>query len=261
MGPRKSERLSVKRVKLAANIANLAFMETDSEKSGTIPEVVDPGEGCSRSSAFNQSQSISESSAIEITNDLEAPVAVASVIRYHKAPQPETSSIEQDLNDTATIIKKLEDKISSLTKQNERLTELNFKLQHAVTNTTGATFTELPGYPKKDWLIKVTQSCKDSDYMFVKELLIELFPEGTGDATVTGKSSNNPGGVKGLSAKPVDTPDRTQLDPSKVGYMKDRLYERRLIMQDSPGTAYEKAVKKASLITRVTSNNPGIKHK
>lgn len=102
--------------------------------------------------------------------------------------------------------------------------ELNFKLQHALTKQDGVGFTEIDGYPKTEWLLKVSQAAKDSDYLFIKEIMLALFPNGIGNATVSGRPSNNPAGIRGGEAKRGEPGERSKLDPDKVNYMKGSLF-------------------------------------
>ncbi|XP_062715695.1 uncharacterized protein LOC115259151 [Aedes albopictus] len=146
-----------------------------------------------------------------------------------------------------------------LKRDNNKLRSLNMKLQEALlARPTGQNFSEIPGYPDAKWLLGISQNAQDSDYLFVKELVFRLFPQGLGNATVSGMTSNNPSGRGGNNAvegrEPVE-----QLDPEKVKYIRERLHERRLILQDELGVAVQRSRRTARHIAAVIANNPSLR--
>lgn len=72
--------------------------------------------------------------------------------------------------------------------------------------------------------MKASVTANDSDYIFVKELMVKLWPTGCGNATVTGRKSNNPSGISrnnvGGNTEAAEEPDVPKLDPVKVDYIK-----------------------------------------
>lgn len=187
---------------------------------------------------------------------------------------------------SAQIVKESRDKINKMTAEmktlqedNCRLRELNMLLQESlVKRSADCSFTEEKGYPKAEWLLSISQNSGDSDYLFIKELLLNLFPEGVGNATATGRPSNNPKGRSKDAENPDDPMQTSKMDPKKVKYMKgkvililkvlhlllgcftDRLYERRRILQDAVGTAVEKSKLINRHIANAIANNPSLRN-
>lgn len=115
------------------------------------------------------------------------------------------------------------EEIRLLQSEVHKLRALNMSLQEVlVQKGQDYTFAEIPGYPKTEWLLSVSQNAGDSDYLFIKELVFHLFPEGVGSATPTGRPSNNPKGRSNIQPGNSDdgTPPMQKLDPQKVQYMK-----------------------------------------
>lgn len=110
----------------------------------------------------------------------------------------------------------------TLKQENAKLRSLNMRLQEAlIERPNGVGFTELPGFPDARWFLSVSQNAQDSDYLFVKELVFNLFPLGIGNATVTGLSSNNPFGRGSRIGLELDARANVeQLDPEKVKYIR-----------------------------------------
>ncbi|XP_062713021.1 uncharacterized protein LOC109410623 [Aedes albopictus] len=189
-----------------------------------------------------------------------------------------------------TRIATLEKRNSYLTAENTRLmdtnkklTDQNWKLQcKLVQDNNKKTFftvdtVDKTGYPTPEWLLKASQVAKDSDYLFIKELMMYLWPKGVGRGTTSGRVSNNPGGKKkqdgntateptvGPSSVSATTPTANandtsaKLDPSKVKFIKDCLLQRREILGDEYGLANELAKKATQHINRVLANNPLMK--
>ncbi|XP_021695184.1 uncharacterized protein LOC110675115 [Aedes aegypti] len=155
----------------------------------------------------------------------------------------------------------LESEIGALRRDNAKLRSLNMRLQETlVERPNGTSFTEIPGFPDAKWLLSVSQNAQDSDYLFVKELVVRLFPLGVGNATVSGHPSNNPFG-RGIKngLEPDARTNVGRLDPVKVTYIRDRLYERRTILQDELGVAMQRSRKTAKHIAAVINNNPSLR--
>lgn len=188
----------------------------------------------------SKSSSASEESEIEEELD--------KTKETHSAPKPpkEQDTLKQQNE-------QLQDKIT-------KLEELNMKLQEKLLNTDGkVTFTEVLGFPDRRQLLRISQQADTSDYLFVKELVFNLWPNGVGTATVTGRKSNNPvGSSKKKTANHDDKPPG-QLCPKKIEYLKERLYERRLLLQDSLGRASKTAGRINRIVTRVIANNPDLR--
>ncbi|XP_065088310.1 uncharacterized protein LOC135709827 [Ochlerotatus camptorhynchus] len=148
--------------------------------------------------------------------------------------------------------------IKQLREENCKLRHLNMKLQESlVEKPMGLSFSDIPGYPNSNWLLRVSQDAHESDYLFVKELLFSLFPRGVGNATVTGRCSNNPRGRSKKAPEPnQNIKTVVQMDPEKVKYMKARLYERRRILQDPVGVAQHLSQQINKHIATALANNP-----
>lgn len=157
-------------------------------------------------------------------------------------------------------IKKLEKIVIKLKNDKARLMDLNFSLQEALLEKPGEVkFLDVAGYPTSDWLLKLSITADNSDYIFVKELVVKLWPDGCGHATVSGRKSNNPSGIgKGLQKEPTEV---IQLDPEKVNYIKDRLFERRMILKDKCHTAQSMTKLVPRHIARALANNPKLRQK
>lgn len=125
-------------------------------------------------------------------------------------------------------INQLEASILKLKAENDKLHSLNMKLQEALLDKPGGdNFKELPGFPDKALLLNISQAAGESDYIFVKQLVLLLWPNGIGNATVSGRQSNNPSGKRKTPSRekttPVETTPTTKLDPEKVAYIKGNL--------------------------------------
>lgn len=118
----------------------------------------------------------------------------------------------------------LQNENEALKRDNNKLRSLNMKLQEALLEKpAGQTFSALPGYPDAKWLLSISQNAQESDYLFVKELVFHLFPQGLGNATVSGLPSNNPSG-RGRNSE-LAAEDREpveQIDPEKVKYIRGK---------------------------------------
>ncbi|XP_062550151.1 uncharacterized protein LOC134214888 isoform X2 [Armigeres subalbatus] len=164
--------------------------------------------------------------------------------------------LQEEVKEKSSLIRLLQEEIA-------KLRSLNMLLQESLMQKgPEGTFTEYPGYPTSEWLLSVSQNSDDSDYLFTKELLFHLFPEGIGNATATGRASNNPKGRSKEASDPECKNQPTaQLDPDKLKYIRDRLYERRRLLQDPVGVAFAKAKMINRLVATVIANNPSLRNK
>ncbi|XP_055538136.1 uncharacterized protein LOC129725846 [Wyeomyia smithii] len=196
---------------------------------------------------------------IETITAVEAEQPQIIEIYNNETPFEDNTAVEFTANAKIT---ELLSKVAKLEEANDKLQKLNMKLQEALLeNPTEGSFKELPGYPDKAWLLKVSQAANESDYMFVKELMLRLWPNGIGNATVSGRKSNNPSGKRKLpnQQESLLTVSPAKLDPEKVEYIKDRLFERRMLLRDAPGTAQKMAQKVPKYIAIAVANNPALR--
>ncbi|XP_055528713.1 uncharacterized protein LOC129720868 [Wyeomyia smithii] len=123
--------------------------------------------------------------------------------------------------------------------------------------TNKSVFTEVPGFVGSDQLEKFSTAGYKSDYVFIKLLMLEVWPDGLSGRSVTGRMSNNPLG-RGLHTSLASSQQdrfsiKTALEPEKVEYIAGRLYEHRLNMGDSPAVARINAEECNRLMSRVIS--------
>lgn len=120
-------------------------------------------------------------------------------------------------------IEALKVKVEELKAERERYLAMNFTLQEALHTRKGGElkFTYVKGYFKAEWLLMVSQKARRSDYIFVKQLLYAIFPNGIGRATVTGKPSSNPRGSK-MNGQVVVKEKPAKIDGVKVDYIRGR---------------------------------------
>lgn len=176
-----------------------------------------------------------------------------------EAPNENVDASQAELNKLQVQINSLQKELEEVRKENKKLRILNMKHQEeTLSKTIEAKFTEIDGFPDADWLLSASQSARDSDYIFVKELLIRLFPGGVGNATVTGRCSNNPHGRVGGSG-PIPNRAVEKLDAEKVNYIKERLFERRRILQDPIGVAQQLSRNCTKHISTAIANNPSLR--
>ncbi|XP_058453128.1 uncharacterized protein LOC131431435 [Malaya genurostris] len=211
----------------------------------------------------SEEECVQEIAVDNTRQDLEKQDELIQLADSSEAEKGQSSAVS-DVNPTAAIIAKLLDKITNLEDDNLKLRNLNMKLQTALIDKPGeVSFKEIPGYPDRTWLLKVSQAAEDSDYLFVKELVFYLWSNGIGNTTVSGKKSNNPSGKRKPSLNEASQVNEAcnpeKLDPEKVEYIKDRLFERRTFLKDSPGTAIKVARKVAKFIAIVVANNPNLR--
>ncbi|XP_055529435.1 uncharacterized protein LOC129721185 [Wyeomyia smithii] len=119
-------------------------------------------------------------------------------------------------------------------------------------------FTEVQGFPNQEQLKKFSDAGHRSDYVFIKLLMLELWPKGLYGRSVTGRLSNNPLGrrVKSQVEGPFLQPTvegRIALEPKKVEYIAERLLEHRLHLGDSPAMAKKNSDECYRLMARVIS--------
>nr|XP_029728622.1 uncharacterized protein LOC109429266 [Aedes albopictus] len=176
-------------------------------------------------------------------------------------------------------ISKLSEEIITLKDHTARLEKQNWMLQVKIVQdndkrTLFTVNTEKDGYPSPEWLIKASTVANDSDYLFVKELMLFLWPKGIDrHATTSGRTSNNPKGAKKVQTDTEETagPSKkastaasgdpsVQIDPEKVNFIKDCLFQRREILGDDHGMANSLAKKAVQHINRVLANNPNMKN-
>ncbi|XP_058450195.1 uncharacterized protein LOC131429822 [Malaya genurostris] len=118
-------------------------------------------------------------------------------------------------------------------------------------------FTEVAGYPDQNKLRMFSDAANKSDYIFVKLLMLHLWPDGLQNRTVTGRASNNPLGrsrqEKSTSFCPESSYKRIALESEKVEYISNRLLEHRLFLGDAPSIAKRNADECCQLMARVIS--------
>ncbi|XP_065083770.1 uncharacterized protein LOC135705847 [Ochlerotatus camptorhynchus] len=150
-----------------------------------------------------------------------------------------------------TQSKKLKSKLEESNMRCLRLTDsLNLKL---MLKPQEVVFTETEGFPDKEKLKKISEAAS-SDYVFVKLLMHNLWPDGFRRRTVTGRSSNNPHGRVGGQTDQANEPSaKIPLEPEKVSYVEDRLEEHRLYQGDTPAVARVKAKECGRYMARLFS--------
>ncbi|XP_062557850.1 uncharacterized protein LOC134222703 [Armigeres subalbatus] len=190
--------------------------------------------------------------------DTDGPDDISGVDNQNMTSAPDCNQFKTSIE---ALVNSALESTAALKQDNERLRMLNMKLQEALLDRSKEVcYSEVFGFPDAKWLLSVSQNADDSDYLFVKELIFRLFPQGIGNATVSGHSSNNPlgrGSKNTNEAYVRATVER--LDPEKVKYVQDRLQERRLMLQDELGVAVRRARKTARHISAVIANNPSLR--
>lgn len=173
--------------------------------------------------------------------------------------QPLDEKDEETDEKTVSELDKCKEELEQLRQEIETLRKFNYGLQHKVmVENKDITFTSVEGYPDREWLLEASVKSQKSDYLFVKQLMMYIFPRGVGDATPTGKGSHNPSGrgkTEGAEGA-QQAESRDQIDPQKMAYMADRLRERRLLCLDSQFVAASIGQSINGIVTRVISNNP-----
>ncbi|XP_062535423.1 uncharacterized protein LOC134204659 [Armigeres subalbatus] len=115
-------------------------------------------------------------------------------------------------------------------------------------------------------LIRLSHEAGDSDYLFLKFLMMKLFPDGLVGRSVTGRPSNNPPGrpkksdmgssenMPSMNHEVNRETGKIQLDPVKVKWIKRRLNERRIFLRDDAVAANVCYKGVGHLMTRVIAN-------
>ncbi|XP_058446526.1 uncharacterized protein LOC131440612 [Malaya genurostris] len=115
-------------------------------------------------------------------------------------------------------------------------------------------FKTVPGYPSADKLTQLSNHAGDSDFIFIKLVMKELWPQGFHGRTVTGRASNNPSGrpidVSNANSSvhmPLanDSSGKEPLEKEKVNYVKERLYERKILTGMDPTTAAQESARQS----------------
>lgn len=133
------------------------------------------------------------------------------------------------------LIDKLHKRLETVTLADRRLREKYYNTLKRCMNLSDALstkvigrpneslFTEVPGFPAREQLEKFSAAGYKSDYIFIKLLTLELWPNGLTGRSVTGRMSNNPLGrslhasVNSFQHDRIEI--RTALEPEKVEYI------------------------------------------
>lgn len=190
------------------------------------------------------------------------------------------STFEELIKENALLKKKVNKLKKAYLEATNRTINLTDTLTSKVLGTHGEdkTFTEEDGYPSAQQLKAMSNQAIRSDYIFVKLLMEELWPEGFYNRSVTGRASNNPfgrppAGGRTVPNLPPSVP-RIPLEKDKVEYIKGnlhciyacltisnlklyafpaRLVEHRVFRGDTPAVAKTAADAATSLMKRVLS--------
>ncbi|EAT44672.1 AAEL003984-PA [Aedes aegypti] len=117
-------------------------------------------------------------------------------------------------------------------------------------------FTECPGYIPA-FRLKMFSDMANSDYLFVKSIMEDLWPDGFAGRSVTGRASNNASGRSGKATLPTAPPEQSPkvpLEAHKVEYIRDRLLERRILLGDDRIKAIHECKQANKLMARVIIN-------
>lgn len=286
-----------KRAEKAANAANMEFLEEETEpqpgpstKKPRISKKIKPLllDQTLTDDELDQERS-SKTQSDFLPNDDETVVDTSEQENGGSGSGATNHELHGGTDNSEVSHEQCEAKIAMLEKLNAELTEKNSKLNDKITNLSNQNWKlqcklvednkkilfnvrRKEGYPSSEWLLKASQIARDSDYLFVKELVMYLWPGGIGQGTASGRISNNPKGNKKLSAENMETTGApsssspinstgslTKLDPEKIKYIKDCLIQRREILGDDYGLASELARKTIQHINRVRANNPSLK--
>ncbi|XP_062540816.1 uncharacterized protein LOC134208880 [Armigeres subalbatus] len=188
-------------------------------------------------------------------------------------------------SDTSENAKKKEK--HKLTAENAKLAAQNAKLQEALTSKLlpepEAPFKNVTGNFLDPDLLRQLSIEAETDYLFVKFVMLRLWPDGFFGRSVTGRPSNNPSGRSkptttsqngtvnegttcDAGSSIVNTPCRgknmenaTQapkqpLEKEEVEFVFSCLYQRRIFLRDDSLTAQVHAKAGKSLMTRVIAN-------
>lgn len=86
-------------------------------------------------------------------------------------------------------------------------------------------FTECPGYIPA-FRLKMFSDMANSDYLFVKSIMEDLWPDGFAGRSVTGRASNNASGRSGKATLPTAPPEQSPkvpLEAHKVEYIRGEM--------------------------------------
>ncbi|XP_055527330.1 uncharacterized protein LOC129719946 [Wyeomyia smithii] len=160
----------------------------------------------------------------------------------------------------------LKEKNAKLEAQNEKFLEC---LTSKILPVPEKPFAEEEGFLDCETLTKLSFEAGDSDYTFVKFLMMKLWPEGFIGRSVTGRPSNNPSGrsknvnsIRTGSGSLKEATDgvterrseREALEKVKVDFIINRLYERRIFLRDDVSTAKSVSNSGKRTMTRVIAN-------
>ncbi|XP_021708259.1 uncharacterized protein LOC110678921 [Aedes aegypti] len=152
--------------------------------------------------------------------------------------------------------------------KNAELEARNANLQDSLTSkllpTPEVPFQEEEGFLDSATMLQLSNEAGSKDYLFVKFLMMRLFPEGLVGRTVTGRTSNNPPGRPKKKndgfhqdenvPRPARDTAKVPLDPVKVKWIKRRLYERRKFLRDDNVAIQLKYKSATRLMTRIIAN-------
>lgn len=116
----------------------------------------------------------------------------------------------REINDMKTEKEKLLKKVDALKSQLSQANETNLRMQMALSSsllpTPSKPFKEMDGFPTNDMLLAWSVEARDSDYLFVKFVMMHLWPDGLANRSLTGRVSNNPKG-RPRKTNPVNLTD------------------------------------------------------
>lgn len=135
--------------------------------------------------------------------------------------QATIDKLVQENQTLTSLCKKLKLMLKQSDMRCNRLTDsLNIKL---LGNPHEDKFTEVEGFPDKAKLRRFSDAAT-SDFIFVRMLMQDLWPEGFILRTVTGRSTNNPRGRKGgKNDEAVEPSNKTSLEPEKLSYIEGKM--------------------------------------
>ncbi|XP_065095793.1 uncharacterized protein LOC135717591 [Ochlerotatus camptorhynchus] len=150
------------------------------------------------------------------------------------------------------LLESLQKEKDALLLRNAQLEAQNAKLLDSLTSkllpTPEKPFKEDEGFLDCETLQRLSHEAGDKDYLFVKFLIMQLFPvcpadnaHDTGDGEATGDET------EGETAK-------VPLDPVRVRWIKRRHYDRRIFLRDDSATANTCYKNAGRLMTRVIAN-------
>lgn len=150
---------------------------------------------------------------------------IDDLVKLNEELDAQIKDLKLENEEKAAIIEKLKLKNEENSERCLRLTDaLNAKI---LKNPHDDVFTEIEGFPSKEKLKKFSEAGQNSDYIFVKLLMHELWPSGLHNRSVTGRASNNPRGRNrtdgaGSWDRIVAGLPKTPLEPNKVTYVEGK---------------------------------------